>query len=328
MSYDHSNDFAGNVILGSQDNETQQPWNKTQNTSTFQCHARRTDYFDRSLMPLSLKRILSAPLPSEEEPMEIDGKPLHQIEVICTIETIEPKQTFTLFVVEDYGVKMKAKLWCSNDDDMKQVEKYGVTVGDVVKITGRVEIFQSIRSINIHHIAKITNFNTMHFHGFEQILSHQMNNIMVNKHIGSYSNVFDKYVEMQTTDYKKQQQNYSSQKQHSSPQSSRSRTQSQHYQTQNSSDYPPSFGQNRERFTNNNNNNNNGNNNGNSNNNKNDNDDSFTMNNEHQNILSHLRNNTQNDDDGVGLPIAQICNGVGCGSIHNIKHLLSELEKP
>eukprot|EP00483_Globobulimina_turgida_P001578 UN01580 len=141
--------------------------------------------FDRSLVPTTIKKILSTGDPEPDESFTMDGKSIHQVQVIATITQISLQTTHTLFIIDGQKAKIKCKLWSSHDqnEDIKQSDEDKLKVGDLVKVIGKVDIFHGIRSINVHHISKITNFNHVYQHGLEVIFAYELNNMLINQHI-------------------------------------------------------------------------------------------------------------------------------------------------
>eukprot|EP01084_Bolivina_argentea_P229172 386873_1 len=131
-------------------NSNSQQWNNNNNDNnnnnlmfsspSNQVHGLK-NYYDRSLLPTTIKQILLAPDPEPDEPFKIDGKHIHQIQIIAKITSITHKTTHTLFMVDDQGVTIQCKLWSSDNDDIKQLDEEKLQNGNLVKIIGKVDVF-------------------------------------------------------------------------------------------------------------------------------------------------------------------------------------------
>mmetsp|Transcript_58755 Transcript_58755/g.93399 ORF Transcript_58755/g.93399 Transcript_58755/m.93399 type:complete len:361 (-) Transcript_58755:17-1099(-) len=160
--------------------------------------------FDRSLIPTTVKKILSEASPEPDEPFRIDGVQVHQVSIICKLIQINLQSTHTLFDVDDQNVRIKCKLWSSGQDDVKLINEQHLKVGNLVKIVGKVDCYQNSRSINIHHMEKITDFNQVTYHYLEAVFAHQLNTIMVNRHIDEFKEQFNEYMLFATNQSKPQ----------------------------------------------------------------------------------------------------------------------------
>ena len=313
-----SHDFGGSAVYGGNPprNNFDDNHNNNNSNNMYQQSPVRglnnnnnSQYFERSLIPTTVKQILIQPSPGPDEPFCIDGKPIHQISVIGILININPQSTHTLFTIDDQKAMIKCKLWSSDDDDIKQIEKDQLKNGDLVKIIGKIDTFKNIRSINIHHIEKIIGdkHNIIAMHGIEAILAHELNSIIVNQHIPHYKQKFDAFIMRSQNEHEQQKKDWENYKEK---------------QQQNNNNQSPQGGFNRNRNHNNHNNNNNNNsggnryannnNNNNNNNNSNRNGDETNLGQLEKSILLWMRGNKHRGRNGIGHSRENIKKAVRC----------------
>eukprot|EP01083_Nonionella_stella_P037636 102581_1 len=200
--YNNNRDFGGSGVFGNNANESQSQWvDQNQNSNNnnmfnnnFSQVRGMTAVYDRALVPTTIKQILLSPNPEPEEPFKMDGKPIHTISIIATVDHISPQSAFTTFVLDDYGAQIACKLWTSDDSDLKELEDDKLKKGQLVRVIGKVDCFQKKKAINIHHMEPIDDFNEVYLHGLECIFAHEMNQLAMNQHIPQYKNRWNRYM--------------------------------------------------------------------------------------------------------------------------------------
>ena len=147
-----------------------------------------------SLIPTTIKQILNSPPPGPDQVFSIDGKLVHQVSIIGTIAQMAYHNSSADFYIDDQACKLKCKLWCSDDDDIKERHSDKLKQGDLVKVIGKVGILQNSRTVTIHHIERISNFNDIALHGLEVILAHELNPLLLNQHLPTQKGTYEKWI--------------------------------------------------------------------------------------------------------------------------------------
>ena len=204
---------ANHLFNHNQQSSSQSQWNNSNNfsnhNSNFQPQQRgfiesQSHKFERSLLPTTIKQILSSPSPQNDESFKIDGIEIHQIEIVASIKSIQPQSTHTLFIIDDQNASIECKLWSSTSADIKELEAKQLKKGDKVRIIGRVDTFKNVKAINVHSIVKVTDPNEIALHGLEVIFAHELNELIVNQHDASHKQMFDKWIKI-ASNYRKTQ---------------------------------------------------------------------------------------------------------------------------
>lgn len=138
-----------------------------------------------------------------------DGRDTNQVEIIGKISGIDPQSTHTQYTIDDRNAKINCKLWANSNEDIKESDDSTLRVGNLVKVIGKINDFRGIRTINIHSITKITDFNIVTQHGLEVILAHAMNTIISKQQQQPFQNQWDHIIREGTIQHNAAKQGFS-----------------------------------------------------------------------------------------------------------------------
>jgi hypothetical protein len=69
------------------------------------------------ISPLSIKQILNALQPSQDDGFQVDNVELHQIRIVGNCVRVEVSTTFTSYFIEDSTGEIEAKTWTEDGND-------------------------------------------------------------------------------------------------------------------------------------------------------------------------------------------------------------------
>jgi replication factor A2 len=135
-----------------------------------------TQASEKSLQPLTIKSILCAEEPLPGSNFVIDDREVNHLTICGQIMSVNVQSAHTTYTVNDGTSDISCKVWTNDDDSSGGSDTNSVLAEDeYVKVFGRLNVYQSLRSINVFRISKITDFNEVTLHHLEVIYAHLSN---------------------------------------------------------------------------------------------------------------------------------------------------------
>ena len=145
--------------------------------STDESEQKTIELDQRSLSQITIKQIMSAKPPANEEHLMIDGEPVTNVEMMAIIKSIEFNASSLTLIVNDLtGGDLKVKRWAISNDEFKNNNYDDLEVGKWIRILGRMKHFNGICSVDAFFIEaiKLDKFDTLTHHLLSIIYQHEL----------------------------------------------------------------------------------------------------------------------------------------------------------
>jgi len=109
----------------------------------------------------------------DDESIQIDGRDISQVTIVGKIEKIQDQSTYVNYTVDDGTGAIDVRQWLDSDEsEYLRSERAKLQSGRYARVVGYPRKFNNERSLVAMHIAPVTDFNEITFHGLEVIAVH------------------------------------------------------------------------------------------------------------------------------------------------------------
>jgi len=154
----------------------------------------------QSLLPLTIRQLLTSAQSHTDDIFKVDGRELAQITIVGLITSVHEQSTFLNYWVDDGTGKIEVRLWLDQDDNDFTTQKSAWREGVYVRVVGHLRSFNGVRSIVGFRIQPIHDFNEITFHLLEVIYVH-LYNIKTKATNPDTSNTTTQSTPVQTSNY-------------------------------------------------------------------------------------------------------------------------------
>jgi len=126
----------------------------------------------QTLIPLTIGVFKQAST-SDEETIQIDGREINQVTIVGKIDNIVEQSTYVNYALDDGTGSIEVRFWLDSDEsEYMRSERAKLQRGRYARIVGYPRKFNNERSLVAMHIAPVTDFNEITFHGLEVMAVH------------------------------------------------------------------------------------------------------------------------------------------------------------
>ena len=138
----------------------------------------RRNYDDQTLIPVSVKMVLSAlGDPSGGSDLTLkDGRPLHMIKLVCAVRNSEERSTNVFVDVEDGTGLTQVKVWVNEGDEcsaIAQLRSAASREHTYIRVIGQIRDFDGQRQIVANDIRPVSSGNEITYHFLEVAHSYE-----------------------------------------------------------------------------------------------------------------------------------------------------------
>jgi len=129
----------------------------------------------QSLLPLTIRQLLTSVQSHADDVFKVDGRELAQITIVGLITEVQEQSTFLNYTLDDGTGKIEVRLWLDQDDNDFTAQKSAWREGVYVRVVGHLRSFNNKRSVVGFRIQPIRDYNEITFHLLEVIYVHLYN---------------------------------------------------------------------------------------------------------------------------------------------------------
>lgn len=133
----------------------------------------RKDYGEQTLIPVTIRMVLSANKNAEEDMALSDGRALHQVKIVGAVRSADDSSTKVTYHVEDGTGLIEVQKWVDDNESPAAAEFRQKSMQDhiYVRVIGQVKEYDGKKSIVAYSIRPISTGNELSYHMLEVVHS-------------------------------------------------------------------------------------------------------------------------------------------------------------
>lgn len=155
----------------------------------------------QSLIPLTIKQIISAVQNNPDDAWQIEGREVSHVSFVGAIIQIDEASTSLNFVIEDGTGRIEAKHWLDDGDADFASKRAQWVEGSYVQVVGNIREFHGNKNIVAFDVRPVVDFNQITHHLLEAIWVHLKNKEPVRQPMGQTMATSNNNMQMGSTGF-------------------------------------------------------------------------------------------------------------------------------